>query len=314
MENRKEFTFPSADGRTAIHAVEWHPAGEPAGILQIAHGVAEYALRYEPFARFLNAHGFLVVANDHLGHGESVAKGAPRLYFGEKGSWQHVVDDMYTLRCRTGEAYPELPYFIMGHSMGSFLTRTYLIRYPGTVKGAILMGTGQNPDAMLVGGKALASVLARKVGRENASDVVEKLAFGTYNKAFAPNRTGYDWLSVSEENVDAYIADELCGAMFSVGGYATLTDLTGEVVSPSCAAKVPKGLPVLFVAGAEDPVGACGKGVRAAADLLRRAGVRDVEVKLYEGMRHEILNEPGRAQVYTEVVGWIEEHACQSTS
>jgi len=114
--------------------------------------------------------------------------------------------------------------------------------------------------------------------------------------------------------VDAYIADELCGAMFSVGGYATLTDLTGEVVSPSCAAKVPKGLPVLFVAGAEDPVGACGKGVRAAADLLRRAGVQDVEVKLYEGMRHEILNEPGRAQVYTEVVGWIEEHACQSTS
>ena len=111
MENRKEFTFPSADGRTAIHAVEWHPAGEPAGILQIAHGVAEYALRYEPFARFLNAHGFLVVANDHLGHGESVDEGAPRLYFGEKGSWQHVVDDMYTLRCRTGEAYPELPYF-----------------------------------------------------------------------------------------------------------------------------------------------------------------------------------------------------------
>ena len=106
MENRKEFTFPSANGRTAIHAVEWHPAGEPAGILQIAHGVAEYALRYEPFARFLNAHGFLVVANDHLGHGESVAEGAPRLYFGEKGSWQHVVDDMYTLRCRTGEAYP----------------------------------------------------------------------------------------------------------------------------------------------------------------------------------------------------------------
>lgn len=151
MENRKEFTFPSADGRTAIHAVEWHPEREPAGVLQIAHGVAEYALRYEPFARFLNAHGFLVVANDHLGHGESVAEGAPRLYFGEKGSWQHVVDDMYTLRCRTGEAYPELPYFIMGHSMGSFLTRTYLIRYPGTVKGAILMGTGQNPDAMLVG-------------------------------------------------------------------------------------------------------------------------------------------------------------------
>ena len=247
MENRKEFTFPSADGRTAIHAVEWHPEREPAGVLQIAHGVAEYALRYEPFARFLNAHGFLVVANDHLGHGESVDEGAPRLYFGEKGSWQHVVDDMYTLRCRTGEAYPELPYFIMGHSMGSFLTRTYLIRYPGTVKGAILMGTGQNPDAMLVGGKALASVLARKVGRENASDVVEKLAFGAYNKAFAPNRTGYDWLSVSEENVDAYIADPLCGGMASTGLFLELLDGMAFIKKPANLRHMNMATPVLFL-------------------------------------------------------------------
>lgn len=308
MENRKEFTFPSADGRTAIHAVEWHPAGEPAGILQIAHGVAEYALRYEPFARFLNAHGFLVVANDHLGHGESVAEGAPRLCFGEKGSWQHVVDDMYTLRCRTGEAYPELPYFIMGHSMGSFLTRTYLIRYPGTVKGAILMGTGQNPDAMLVGGKALASVLARKVGRENASDVVEKLAFGAYNKAFAPNRTGYDWLSVSEENVDAYIADPLCGGMASTGLFLELLDGMAFIKKPANLRHMNMATPVLFISGDCDPVGGMGKGVRAAYDSFRRAGVRDAELKLYPGLRHEILNEDCRAQVYDDLWEWIERH------
>lgn len=152
MENRKEFTFPSADGRTAIHAVEWHPAGEPAGILQIAHGVAEYALALRA-VRVLSERASAPSRGERPPRPRRVrvAEGAPRLYFGEKGSWQHVVDDMYTLRCRTGEAYPELPYFIMGHSMGSFLTRTYLIRYPGTVKGAILMGTGQNPDAMLVG-------------------------------------------------------------------------------------------------------------------------------------------------------------------
>ena len=309
MENRKEFTFPSADGRTAIHAVEWHPAGrKPAGILQIAHGVAEYALRYEPFARFLNAHGFLVVANDHLGHGESVDEGAPQLYFGEKGSWQHVVDDMYTLRCRTGEAYPELPYFIMGHSMGSFLTRTYLIRYPGTVKGAILMGTGQNPDAMLVGGKALASVLARKVGRENASDVVEKLAFGAYNKAFAPNRTGYDWLSVSEENVDAYIADPLCGGMASTGLFLELLDGMAFIKKPANLRHMNMATPVLFISGDRDPVGGMGKGVRAACDSFRRAGVRDAELKLYPGLRHEILNEDCRAQVYDDLWEWIERH------
>ena len=197
MENRKEFTFPSADGRTAIHAVEWHPAGEPAGILQIAHGVAEYALRYEPFARFLNAHGFLVVANDHLGHGLSAEKDTDTLYFGPRDGWKHVVDDMYALRCRTKEKYPDVPYFLMGHSMGSFLTRTYLIRYPGTVDAAIIMGTGHQSPAIIAGGRAIAKAAGKRHGFKAHSPRVEALAFGAYNKAFAPNRTEVDWLSVS---------------------------------------------------------------------------------------------------------------------
>ena len=303
----REFYFPSSDGSSRIHAAEWTPeSGEIIGVLQIAHGVAEYGMRYAPFAEFMTEHGFAVVANDHLGHGESVAEGAPRLYFGEKGSWQHVVDDMYTLRCRTGEAYPELPYFIMGHSMGSFLTRTYLIRYPGTVKGAILMGTGQNPDAMLVGGKALASVLARKVGRENASDVVEKLAFGAYNKAFAPNRTGYDWLSVSEENVDAYIADPLCGFDATVGLARDL--LTGVEMNeqPENLDKMNKQLPLLFVSGSKDPVGGMAKGVLRCIDAFKRSGMKDITIKLYPEGRHEMLNERNKAEVYQDILDWLE--------
>ena len=156
----------------------------------------------------------------------------------------------------------------------------------------------QTPYIMF--GHSMGSFVTRAYLARHGEDVAAAVICGTGQQPLVLSKAGN--------------ALALCGAMFSVGGYATLTDLTGEVVSPSCAAKVPKGLPVLFVAGAEDPVGACGKGVRAAANLLRRAGVQDVEVKLYEGMRHEILNEPGRAQVYTEVVGWIEEHACQSTS
>lgn len=308
MENRKEFTFPSADGRTAIHAAEWYPAGEPIGILQIAHGVAEYALRYEPFARFLNAHGFLVAANDHLGHGASVAEGAPRLFFAQERGWECVVDDMYTLRCLTGEKHPGLPYFLMGHSMGSFLTRTYLIRYPGTVKGAVLMGTGQNPDALIIGGKVLAGVLAKKVGRENPSDVVEKLAFGTYNKAFAPNRTDYDWLSVSEENVDRYIADPLCGGMASTGLFLELLGGMAFIKKPSNLRRMNMATPVLFISGERDPVGNMGKGVRAAYESFRRAGVRDAELKLYPGLRHEILNEDCREQVCADLWDWIERH------
>lgn len=308
MENRKEFTYPSADGRTQIHAVEWRPEGEPTAVLQIAHGVAEYALRYEPFARFLTARGFLVVANDHLGHGQSVAEGAARLYFGGKGSWKYVVDDMYALRSLTGEKYPDLPYYLVGHSMGSFLSRTYLIRYPGTLDGAILMGTGQNPDALIVGGKALASALAKKVGRENASDVVEKLAFGTYNKAFAPNRTGYDWLSVSEENVDRYIADPLCGGMASTGLFLELLDGMAFIKKRANLKSMNADTPVLFISGDRDPVGNMGKGVRAAYESFLHAGVRDAELKLYPGLRHEILNEDCREAVYADLLDWLTRH------
>ena len=140
---RNEFTFLSADGHTNIHAVEWLPEGGVQAVLQISHGVAEYILRYEPFAEYLTARGFAVVGHDHLGHGDSVASGGARLYFGPRGSWNWVVDDIYTRRCLAGRRLPGVPYFLLGHSMGSFLTRTYLIRWPGTVDGAVLSGTGQ---------------------------------------------------------------------------------------------------------------------------------------------------------------------------
>lgn len=141
---RSEFTFPSADGKTAIHAVEWLPEGAIRAVLQISHGVAEYILRYEPLAAYLTARGFAVVGHDHLGHGASVAEGVPRLYFGPPGSWDLVVEDLYTCRRHCARRFPGVPLFLLGHSMGSFLVRTYLIRHPGTVDGAILMGTGHH--------------------------------------------------------------------------------------------------------------------------------------------------------------------------
>ena len=214
---KREFTFPSADGKTAIHAVEWLPEGAPRAVLQIAHGVSEYVLRYEDFAGYLTERGFAVVGNDHLGHGLSVSDGAPRLYFGPKGSWNWVVEDMEQLRKLTHRQFPNLPYFLLGHSMGSFLTRTYLIRYPGTVKAAVIMGTGWQPRAAITGGLALANAIAAVSGENATSELVTELAFGSYNKLFAPNRTKVDWLSADESNVDDYIADPLCGADATVG-------------------------------------------------------------------------------------------------
>ena len=287
--------FLSHDGTSTIKGLVWEPERTrgsrrvaPRGVIQIVHGMVEHVGRYDEFARFLVEQGFVVCAADHIGHGKSVASAD------ELGCLP--VDGMF------------------GHSMGSFVTRAYLARHGEDVAAAVICGTGQQPLVLSKAGNALARFLAKTKGADYRSKLLDGMGVGAFAKQIENPRTTLDWFCTDAAVVDAYIAVELCGAMFSVGCYATLTDLTGEVVSPSCAAKVPKGLPVLFVAGAEDPVGACGKGVRAAADLLRRAGVRDVEVKLYEGMRHEILNEPGRAQVYTEVVGWIEEHACQSTS
>ena len=305
---KTEFYFPSSDGKTSIHAVEWTPEGKPIGVYQIAHGVAEYALRYEPFAEFLNSKGFVVVANDHIGHGLSVAEGAAALYFGEKDGWTHVVDDMFELRKRTGQKYPGLPYFLMGHSMGSFLTRTYLIRYPGSVKAAIIMGTGQQPGYMVAGGRLAAKVIGKKSGYDKFNETVDGLAFGAYNKPFEPKRTNYDWLSANEENVDKYIADPLCGGGATTGLFLEMLGGIGFVGKQSNVEKMDKNIPILFISGEMDPVGDLGKGVRKAYESFRKAGVKDVELKLYPGLRHEILNEKEKDQVYADIWAWVQKH------
>lgn len=308
MANCKEFYFSSSDGSSRIHAVEWSPEGrQPIGVFQIAHGIAEYAMRYAPFAEFLCEHGFLVVANDHLGHGLS-APGAETLFFAPHDGWQHAVDDMYTLHCLTKEQHPDLPCFLMGHSMGSFLARTYLIRYPGTVDAAIIMGTGQQSPLLITGGRAVAKAAGKKHGWRAHSPTVENLAFGAYNKPFAPNRTNYDWLSVSDNNVDAYIADPLCGGKVSIGLFYDMLGGLRFIGTQKNVNTMNLATPILFISGDKDPVGDMGRGVRKAFESFRRAGVRDVELKLYEGLRHEILNEDCRAVVYEDILRWLEKH------
>ena len=302
---RSEFTFLSADGRTPIHAVDWAPETPPRGVLVLSHGVSEHILRYEPFAEFLTARGFAVAGHDHLGHGTSVAEGAPRLYFGGRGSWFQVARDLYTRRELAGKRWPGVPVFLLGHSMGSFLARTYLIRYPGTAAGAVLMGTGQMAPAAVAAGRLLAAGEAARVGAQHASPLVSRLAFETYNRKFAPNRTAYDWLSASEENVDAYLADPLCGGEVTIGLFREMLAGIAYITRRDNLRRMNLNTPVLFLSGREDPVGDMGKGVRRAYESFRRAGVRDVELKLYPGLRHEILQEACRETVYQEILGWL---------
>lgn len=303
---RNEFTFLSSDGSTPIHAVEWLPDGTVRAVLQISHGVSEYILRYEPLAEYLTDRGFAVVGHDHLGHGGSVRPGGKPMYFGPRGSWFRVAEDLELRRRLARERFPDLPYFLLGHSMGSFLARTFLIRHPGAVDGAVIVGTGQMSPLLVAGGKAVAAVEGLRVGEDNPSPLVQKLAFGTYNKIFAPNRTGFDWLSVSTENVDRYIADPLCGGNPSIGLFQEMLSGISFIRQKKNLRQMDPATPVLFLSGAMDPVGDCSRGVERACESFRAAGVRDVSIKLYPELRHEILCEDCREAVFEDVLQWLD--------
>lgn len=303
---KTEFYYPSADGKTKIHALEWIPEKEPIGILQIMHGVTEYVLRYEDLAEYLTDKGFVVVGNDHLGHGKSIAEGAKPMYFGPKGSWQWVVKDVLTLQKMTKEKYPELSYYMLGFSLGSFVLRTYLIDYPGNLDGAIIMGTGQMAPVAIKIGKFMANKEAKKAGEENSTPAIHQLTFGTYNKIFAPNRTEYDWLCSNEKALDEYIEDPQRGGDFSAGLFRELLD--GMLYSSNVKniKKMDKNLPILLISGEKDPVGDCGKGVKLTKKALEKAGVKDISVKMYPGLRHDILHEEEKEQIYADIYNWLQ--------
>lgn len=307
MTNLSEFTFLSSDGKTQLHGMLWEPEGVAVrAVLQICHGVAEHIARYDGFARALNEQGIAVAGHDHLGHGKSLPEGGTPVYFGQGSTWNTVVDDIYILHQRLKQRYPDAPLCIMGHSMGSFLTRTYLIRYPGTVKAAVLMGTGWQSAATLAGGLALAGTLARR-GAASTNAAVTALAFGAYNKTFKPNRTECDWLSADEENVDEYIADPLCGHDATVGLFREMLWGIRFNQRPTNLRKMDKTTPVLLISGEDDPVGGMGAGVRQTYQAFRHAGVTDCTLRLYHGLRHELLNEKAhRGAVYQDIWNWME--------
>ena len=306
---RDEFYFPSKDGNTEIHTIEWKPVGEVRAVLQICHGMVEYIRRYDEFAQFLCREGYYVVGNDHLGHGKSIQAKSEYGFFNEKYGNACVLGDMHTLRQRTEKKYPGVPYFMLGHSMGSSLLRQYLQMYGNGLSGAVLMGTvADHKKAALLFGKRLCRVMAAFRGWHYRSKMVDNLVLGAYNKKFKPARTRADWITSDNENLDMYVADPLCSFMFTVNAYYNVFSGMIGIQRKESVYMIPKGLPVLFVSGADDPVGEFGKGVRKIYEKYRAAGIRDVTLRLYKGDRHEILNEPDRDQVYKDLLGWFEKH------
>lgn len=306
MTKKSEFTFDSADGRTKIHAVEWKPDQRKVkGILQIFHGMVEFIDRYEEFAKFLTEQGFAVTGHDHLGHGLSIVTKEDYGFFREKNGNQVVLDDAHHLRQLTEKKYPDVPYFILGHSMGSFLLRQYLCLHGEGLKGAVIMGTGTQPALALKLGKGLCKVMAAIFGWHYRSWLIDRMAFGGYNKHFKPARTTADWLTKEKAMVDRYLSDERCTFRFTLNGYYNLFYSIEEASKEDNLRKMPSGLPVLFVAGKEDPVGNFGTGVEKVRKQFQSVGMQDVTQILYDTDRHEILNETDRKNVYQDMYNWL---------
>lgn len=302
---KREFRYPSRDGVTAIHAIEWIPEGEVKAVLQICHGMTEYIGRYEEFALFLNERGIYVTGHDHLGHGQSVQSEEYYGYFHETKGNQYVIGDIHKLRGITQRKYPEVPYFMLGHSMGSFLLRQYLTMYGTGLKGAVIMGTGDHSMFTLNMGQLLCRLTALFKGWKYRSAFINSLSFGGYNKRFKHSTDGSTWLSANAENCKKYAEDPLCTFMFTVNGYYQMFRGLKVLARKGSVERIPKELPVLFVAGSDDPVGNFGKSVRKVYGKYQAAGIRDVKIKLYKGDRHEILNETDREKVYGDLYRWI---------
>ena len=307
MPSFQDFYFQSSTGRTSIHALKCVPDSKPRAVVQIAHGIAEHIDRYRPFMEFLADNGFVAAGNDHLGHGKSIRVPEEQGFFAEKDGWWRVVDDMDKLHDIMSNEYPELPYVLFGHSMGSFLTRTYLIKHPDKYDGVILSGTGHQSPALVLGGNAAASVMAKLNGAMGDGAKLDSLAFGSYLNKIENPRTKFDWLSRDTEQVDKYIADPLCGFVGKIGLYRDMMQGIKFITDKKNIAQMNKEKPVYFMSGDGDPVGDYGKGVERAYEAFCDAGLHDVFMRLYPGGRHEMLNETNKEQVYQDILSWLNE-------
>lgn len=304
---RTPFTFQTSDG-LQINTYRWQPEQNDSikGIVQLAHGMAEHILRYEEFSRFLVSHGFVVYGNDHRGHGQSISAPDDRGFFAEHAGFELAVDDMSRLTSIAKNDYPNVPIFLFGHSMGSFLTRRYMAKYGHKIDGAILSGTGGDQGIVGSIGLLLAKLEKRRIGARTPSPLMDKLTFGSFNKSVHHPRTKFDFLTRDAEVVDAYIDDPLCGFVCSAGFFVDLIEGIASIHQEEQIKRIPTDLPLFIISGDQDPVGDYGKAVQKVYEQYINLGLQHVTMKLYQGARHEILNEINKAEVYEDILYWLQ--------
>lgn len=296
--------FASAAGNMLCMTL-WKPAGEVRAVVQLVHGMAEHIARYDRLARDLCAAGYAVAGHNHLGHGPE-AKKEDLGFFAAESGWSAVVEDVHKARLLLEEHFDHKPHILLGHSMGSFAAREYLLCHARGLKACVLSGTGWFPGAVCGAGMTAARLCGMINGWHKPAPLVDKLAFGGQNKAFEPARTKFDWLSRDEQEVDKYVADPLCGFIFTARGYYDMFSGLKALADLPRLKNMPADLPVHFISGGADPVGAAGKGVETVSRQFIAAGMKKTDVRLYEGARHELFNETNREEVTRDLIAWLD--------
>lgn len=301
------FTIQATD-ETEIFCYKWLPEKAPVAVVQIAHGMAEHAERYADFAKFMNQNGFAVYANNHRGHKNTAKTDADIGFFAHENGWQTVTDDLRILTEKIQTEQKNLPIFMIGHSMGSMLIRTYITKYHNKISGVVLSGTSGEAGFMVKAGKFLAKTIGAIYGKKTPSKFLNALSFGAFNKPFKPNRTLFDWLSRDNEQVDKYINDPFCGAIFTNRFFYDMLSGLDYLSKTENIQKIDKNLPIFLIAGDADPVGDFGKGVKKVFEAYKNVGIKNLELKLYAEGRHEILNETNRQEVYNDILKFLKKN------
>lgn len=300
--------FKSSNGVNDIAYYIYTPkSGEIKGVVQLIHGMCEYLTRYEPFAEYLCERGYAVAGHDHLGHGASVNSSDELGFFAEKNGWRYLVKDMVTFSGMMKKHFDGKPFFAVGHSMGSLVLRTALAKYGYMYDGAVIMDTisaGFGLDAALAAIEAIGKVK----GKRSRSKLIDRIMFGFSNARIKSPETQYDWICTDMDVVRAYAEDPECTFVFTTQAMYDLVMLVKYVSAADWSAKLDRTLPVLVMGGSEDPVGEYGKCPRELFNCLVNADVQDVELKLYDGLRHELLNEKGKEEIYGDIYSWLENH------
>ncbi|MBO4998918.1 MAG: alpha/beta fold hydrolase [Lachnospira sp.] len=306
---KRVYKIPSTNGKDMLHTVVWRPKEQKVkGVVQISHGMIEYVERYERLANFLNDAGFVVVGNDHLGHGYTAKDEEALGYFDAQDGSRTVVRDLYRVTKFIKKRYPDVPFFLLGHSMGSFMARRYAMMYGDELDGLLLLGTGYQKKPVLLLGYAVLASLHKLKGDHCRSNLMEFMAFGTYNILFLKDKSAQAWVTRDPDILKQYENDPFCTFKFTVNGYKTLFDTLWYIEKQKNMKHLPKHVPMFFGAGTKDPVGHYGKDIDRIVDEYRELGIEDVEQHMYKWARHEILNELEYFKVHEDILDWLERH------